>query len=313
VHALTDCLTIADTMAKKRDILIESNCRSGEFPNVRADQVLFKQVLLNLLSNAIKYNKDGGEVVLNRHLNDDDTCHFVVTDTKHGIPADKQEGFFTPFARLGAENSNIEGTGIGLTISSEIMLLMDGMVGFESTEGVGSSFWIDLPLAGPSVRKESKSYPQPTSQRVPKPASDVVKSDCDLVGTYLPECEVLYIADNPSNLHLMEMILNHEPNVRLVTAHTAEPGIIRAEAENPDVILMDINLPGMSGVDAFKLLRKNPKTMEIPVVAVSANAMPQDIQDTLKVGFINYVTKPFNAQFVLTGCGKNKFWCQKHS
>lgn len=280
-----ECVTMAGNMAERRGITVENRCTGAGQEAIRADRTRFKQALLNLLSNAVKYNVDGGSVTVACERTAGGAWRFLVADTGIGIPAARHKEVFRPFSRLGAENTVVEGTGIGLSITRELVHLMGGEIGFESTEGAGSTFWIDLPAAGPAAEAE----PAGVEERMPPvPAAAA-----------LPPCTVLYVEDNPANLELMEMILSLAGNVRLLSAHTAELGLVLAEREHPDVILMDINLPGINGIEALGRIRRNPAIAGIPVVAVSADAMPVEIEKAMAAGFTRYVTKPFAIQGVL--------------
>lgn len=285
---LTDCLTMASAMADKKGISLSTDLPDRkDMPILMADRTRLSQVLLNLLSNATKYTAEGGAVTLSCGPSPTGMCRFSVVDTGQGIPAAYQDKVFTPFNRLAEEGSATEGTGIGLAITRQIVDLMNGVIGFSSVEGKGSIFWFELPVAGKAV-------------------AVAVSSEAEKEGVYangfgveIPPSTVLYVEDNPANLKLMEMILGRVGELTLHSAHTAEIGIETAKHIHPDLILMDINLPGMDGVEALKVLRKIPETEDIPVVAVSANAMPHDIKLAQEVGFNAYITKPFDLPDVM--------------
>lgn len=206
-----------------------------------------------------------------------------VVDSGDGIPEEKQSELFQPFSRLGAETTEIEGTGVGLTVTKRLIEAMGGRIGYESEVGKGSTFWVELPQSHVSI-SEGADHPD-----------DVVEIKKYTDG----EIKVLYIEDNPSNLLLMEKAFEMKLGLSLITAHNAEIGIVSAEQERPDVILMDINLPGMNGIDALKELRNNKKTKDIPTIAISATAMPKDIEKGEQAGFCAYLTKPINIPEVL--------------
>lgn len=288
---ITDALSLIETMAQKHNVHLNKDhtktCQMCAAPcAIMVDQSRFSQVLLNLLSNAVKYNRDGGEVTLTCSLQDNGRMRFTVSDTGLGIALSVQAGLFEPFNRLGAERGEIEGTGIGLTITKTLTEMMGGTIGFSTLEGHGSQFWVEFPIA--------KDQPD-MSETVTLAGQDMAA--IELRNT--THRTVLYVEDNPSNLQLMEMIFEDLDNVRLIPAHTAELGLEIAEHEQPDLILMDINLPGMSGIEALKQLRSNPETHEIPVIAVSANAMKRDISHALNAGFKDYICKPFQVSEIL--------------
>ena len=277
---LNECLGITRVMAEKRGINVKCS-DSALSLHVRGDVTRLKQVLLNLLSNAVKYNKEGGNITINMHTVDETMCRIEVSDTGPGIPEEKFEGIFTAFDRLGLENSEVEGTGIGLTITKKLIQLMHGRIGFTSEVGVGSTFWVEIPLADASDQDEIMDF-------------DVFDKSAgfDLAvgtsGDYL----LLYVEDNPANVKLMEKIISMVPNLKIITCHTAELGIEVAEEKQPDIIIMDINLPGLSGIEALHKLKDMEKTADIPVIALSAAAMPHEVERGINAGFLAYLTKP---------------------
>lgn len=278
-----ECLVMTQPMAHNRGLHISHACRHGLC--VRADRMRLKQILLNLISNAIKYNRDGGAIRIEAQPECDDRVRISVSDTGHGIAEERKAGLFQPFNRLGAENSAIEGTGLGLTITRRVTELMGGTIGVASEMGVGSTFWIELPGAAP----------------LPPHASPAIPVDGDLRRKDIPDIQrtVLYIEDNPANLKLMAHILSKRTYTRLLTAHATALGIELAQAHRPDLILMDINMPGMDGYRALKLLKADPQLNNIPVVAVSANAMEADIARSKVAGFSDYIVKPIDVRQLL--------------
>ena len=292
---IADALALIGNMAQKRNIHVlkdsSIDCASCEMRcAIMVDQSRFSQVLLNLLSNAVKYNRDDGEVTLACSRRENGNMRFTVSDTGMGIPPTLQDELFTPFNRLGAENGEIEGTGIGLTISKTLTEMMGGTIGFVSSEGQGTDFWVEFPIVD---EQRSLATHDEGSQKKRTPPNFPT----------LPRRTVLYIEDNPSNLQLMEMIFEQLDNVRMITAHTAELGLEMAERKSPDLILMDINLPGINGVEALKRLQSSASLHKTPVIAVSANAMQTDIDHALHVGFKAYITKPFQIDDILTTIG----------
>jgi signal transduction histidine kinase len=245
---------------------------------VMADRTRVKQVLINLLSNAVKYNSRQGSVRVECEGSGPERIRLSVSDSGAGLSPEKLAQLFQPFNRLGQECGEEEGTGIGLVVAKRLVELMGGILGVESTVGVGSVFWFELLLA------EETLISAEDGSLIP-----VVRND-EACGTRLHT--LLYIEDNPANLKLVEQIIARHPNIRLLTASDAISGIGIAREFLPDIVLTDINLSGISGIEAMKLLHSDPLTAQIPVIAVSANAMPIDIEEGLAEGFFRYITKP---------------------
>jgi PAS domain S-box-containing protein len=245
---------------------------------VHADRTRMKQVLINLLSNAIKYNREQGTVEVRCTVSTPGRIRVSIKDTGAGLSPEQLAQLFQPFNRLGQEAGGEEGTGIGLVVAKKLVELMAGVIGVESSVGVGSVFWFELNSAdAPELSVEGT---EPIA-----PAKSQVQS-----GTRLRT--LLCIEDNPANLKLIGQLVARRPDMSLLTAVNGNSGIELARASQPEVILMDINLPDISGFEALKILREDPATAHIPVVAVSANAMPRDIEKGLKAGFFRYLTKP---------------------
>jgi signal transduction histidine kinase/ActR/RegA family two-component response regulator len=245
---------------------------------VSADRTRLKQILINLVSNAIKYNKAQGTVVVDCAASVLGRIRISVTDTGAGLSPEKLAQLFQPFNRLGQEVGSVAGTGIGLVVSKRLAELMQGVIGVESTLGVGSVFWCELNTAS-APQLELKHGESATG--VPPPAS-----------AGAPKRTLLYVEDNPANMELVEDLIARFPDMGLVTAVNGTLGIMIARTARPQVILMDINLPGISGIKALQILREDPETSHIPVIALSANAMPRDIAKGLEAGFFRYLTKP---------------------
>jgi PAS domain S-box-containing protein len=245
---------------------------------VDADRTRLKQVIINLVSNAIKYNRPGGTVVVDCVAWSPDTVRINVRDTGAGLSPEKLTQLFQSFNRLGRETTAEEGTGIGLVMSKRLVELMGGTIGVESQVDVGSKFWFDL---------NSASAPG----FAPDQAEDRGALHAPVQGG-VPLRTVLYVEDNPANLKLVEQLIARRKDLCLLSARDGSSGVQLAQDHRPDVILMDINLPGISGIEALRLLREDPNTAHIPVVALSANAMPRDIDKGLLAGFFRYLTKP---------------------
>jgi PAS domain S-box-containing protein len=274
---MLECQAMIEPQAQKRGI--QMTFLQFDIPYfVNADPTRVKQVLINLLSNAIKYNKAGGTVVVVCTASAPECIRISVTDTGAGLTAEKLAQLYQPFNRLGQEAGVEEGTGIGLVVTKRLVELMGGVIGVESTIGVGSVFWIELIAAAPPqiVAGTAESTPAAQAQ---------ARNDA-LLRT------LLYVEDNSANLKLVEQLIARRPDMRLLSAADGHIGIEIARAFQPEVILMDINLPGISGIEALKILREDPATAHIPVVALSANAIPRDIENGLEAGFFRYLTKP---------------------
>ena len=252
--------------------------------HVSADQQRLKQVLLNILGNAVKYNRPGGSIVVTCEEQPDNRLRIRVTDSGAGIPEDQLDRVFRPFDRLGAENTEIEGTGLGLALSKRLMEAMGGTIGVESAVGEGSTFWAELPLVdGPAVQLESAP-----------PAADESTQRSAAI-----KRKILYVEDNLSNLKLIEGILARRPWIELLPAMQGGLSLELARDHSPDLILLDLHLPDIGGDEVLRRLRENPATSSIPVIMVSADATQRQIERLLAAGAHAYVTKPINvAEFL---------------
>jgi len=281
---IADCLGLMRPQAENSGIKL-SEAALGCDEYVLADPTRLKQVLLNLLSNAVKYNRALGSVSL--------TCQRLagvfpggaiqirVSDTGPGLSAEQQARLFIAFERLGAEDTAVEGTGIGLALSKRLTELMGGEIEVESTPGCGTTFCLRLPLAQQQLRQAESS---------PADAESEVSTGAALSKRF----DLLCIEDNSANMRLVERILALRSDIRLLKAATPGLGLELAQARHPALILLDINLPEMDGFEVLRCLRENPATRNIPVIGISANAMPRDIERARAAGFVDYLTKPLD-------------------
>jgi signal transduction histidine kinase/CheY-like chemotaxis protein len=279
---LKDCEAMVGPQAQKRGIALRFTRMARPF-FVHADRTRVKQVMINLLSNAIKYNREGGSVTVTCGQGSEGMVRISVADTGAGLSGEQVEHLFEPFNRLGQEEGGEEGTGIGLVVTKQLVELMHGSIGIDSEVGVGTTFWVELAASAEPVLEMAAFDTGPYSD--PEVASE-------------PRT-LLYVEDNPANLNLVEQLITRRPDLKLLTAIDGYAGIQLARTYQPDVILMDINLPGISGFGCLKILQDDNVTAHIPVMALSANAMPRDIEKGEEAGFFRYLTKPINvAQFM---------------
>ena len=289
---MENCATIARHLAEQKGLKFYDRTTGWHLPEIAIDETRFRQVLLNLLSNAVKYNRAGGTVTLSVADGEDGTLRISVADSGRGIAAEKHHLIFAPFSRLGLENSDITGTGIGLTITRELTEAMGGTIGFESALNLGSTFWLEFPIVSGAL-----SVRDPGEEPALAPATSVAATR---TADTAPETihTVLCVEDNPSSLKLLGSIIERIPGTTMISAHTGELGVDLAEIHRPDVIMMDLNLPGMDGVEALKRLRASSATKNIPVIALTARASAKDKNRGLEAGFAEYLTKPINVQEV---------------
>ncbi|MFZ2655516.1 MAG: PAS domain S-box protein [Victivallales bacterium] len=282
-EVMSECQNMMEAQAQQRGIRLSFPRFDKPF-FVKADRTRLKQIIINLLSNAIKYNRDDGAVVVDCTANASNRVRISVSDTGAGLSPEKLAQLFQPFNRLGQEAGGVAGTGIGLVVTKRLAELMDGVLGVESKVGEGSVFWCEL---------KSSSAPHLV----------VEEGEAKVEAFVLPQLPagaaqhtLLYVEDNPANMKMVEQLIGRFPDMRLLTAVNGILGIDLARSTLPNVILMDINLPGISGIEALKILKKDPATAHIPVVALSANAMPRDIEKGLDAGFFRYITKPIKVK-----------------
>lgn len=236
------------------------------------------QVLINLISNAIKYNKENGRVEISTSINEHGNVRISVVDTGIGIAPHEREKIFEPFRRMDGSASTIEGTGLGLTITKELVDLMQGNLDFISAPGKGSTFWVEFPVADKVIKPSSIGDGSHARNNLSQPG----------------KITVLYIEDSEDNLILMKHVVGKLPNCRLLTATTAKEGIDITRAQLPDLILMDISLPGMDGYEALAVIKADQRIAHIPVIAISANVMPEQVEQGILAGFVDYICKPID-------------------
>lgn len=275
---------LLNNMAGKNNIKIHYHGLEDIY--LLADYTRLKQSLLNLLSNAIKYNNANGKVCIYARSASPDRVQICIEDNGPGISAQRINELFQPFNRLGAENSKIEGTGIGLTLTRQIVKLMNGSIGVESEEAKGSTFWIELPLETNPGHRSPLFHPDSATPS-------------NTESNHSSQHSILYIEDNPANLKLVSQIIKKRKDFTLLSTHSAEHGLELAFNSKPNLILLDINLPGMNGYEILQKLRKNTQTESIPIIAVTANAMPDDIKRGKTAGFDDYLTKPIEVTVLL--------------
>lgn len=284
---LHEVMTLMQPLAAGRriDLVPASDApTSGGKIHVLADHQRLKQIILNLVSNAIKYNHPGGSVTLSSETTPEGRVRLIVTDTGPGIPPENRERLFVPFERLGAERTEVEGTGVGLALSRRLAEAMGGTLDVESSPGRGSRFWIDLPVADDPLGQ--MGYQEPD-----RPAAGA-----DTSGEGAPRRKILYIEDNTPNLRLVERILAKRHDVEVLPAMQGRLGLALAEQHHPDLILLDLHLPDIGGEEVLRQLRTNHDTAAIPVVVLSADATAQQIERVVNQGAFRYLTKPIDVQ-----------------
>jgi len=275
---MQECHVMIEAQATQRNISIDFHQPETEVV-VKADHTRLKQVLINLLSNAVKYNREHGKIIVTFIEHEPGRVRLCVEDTGEGLSPEKVAQLFQPFNRLGKENSAVEGTGIGLVMTKRLIELMGGKIDVESTVGKGTIFSIELEAVAQGLFPGiSESERNEITLRQSKNLNRKFR--------------LLYIEDNPANLMLIGDILEARADIDMLSARDGYSGIDLARSTLPDLILMDINLPGINGTDALKILARDPLTSHIPVIALSANAIPRDIEKGLSAGFFRYLTKP---------------------
>lgn len=274
IELIKECESIIAPLAEKRAITVKNETLSSSLRYALADRARLKQVIINLLSNAVKYNREAGSITLRLIHKTTGWIRLEVSDTGLGLTPDQQTKVFDPFTRLSGENV-IEGTGIGLTITQRLLEIMDGKIGVESEVNVGSTFWVELPTG--EVENDKRDIPAHHK--------------------YV----LLYVEDSRTNVSLVTQILKARPDIALMSAHTGEMGLELAHMHCPDVILLDINLPGIDGFEVLEQLQKSEETTHIPVLALTAVDNARNLERGQKAGFFSYIVKPLDIkQFLST-------------
>ncbi len=283
---LRECITMIMPMALSYEIMMD--CEDHDQIIVHCDRGRLRQVLLNLMSNAVKYNVKNGAINIHFDFLPEQQLRVNVTDTGLGISEQDQALIFKPFSRLDCKYSEIEGTGIGLALTRELVEQMGGQVGVISEEKKGSTFWFELPLLEADAEENSETFAMQSCKKLmqashPEPKQKQVKYS-----------RVVYIDDNRTNLKLVESILGRQPNIDLLAIDDSEQGLQEVLRHKPALLLLDIHMPGLNGYDILKTLRENRETKSLPIVAISANALVDDVQEGIERGFDAYLTKPIN-------------------
>jgi signal transduction histidine kinase/ActR/RegA family two-component response regulator len=281
---VAEAVSLIRPLADQHQVLLVSPPVSCQV-HVMGDRQRLKQILLNLLSNAVKYNRQGGRVQLECGPTGDDRMRIQVADTGPGIAPEAIDQLFVPFERLGSEQTGVEGAGLGLPLSRRLAEAMGGTLEVATTVGQGSRFFVELPQAeGPVQRAERQQELEEPAQPDPEPASELT---------------VLYIEDNLSNLQLVERVLSRRPGVRLISAMRPQLGLELAAEHDPDLILLDLHLPDMPGQEVLRRLQAEPRTAQVPVVVLSADARPSLIDELLAQGVRAFMTKPLDVKELL--------------
>lgn len=273
-----ECESLIKPIAQESEVEISFDTNISYIVN--ADHTSLKQALLNLLSNAVKYNQKPGAITVSYEVKYNKRLRINVLDTGKGLSSEQQQQLFQPFERLGAEFSQVKGTGIGLTITRELVKMMGGSVGADSVEGKGSNFWIELMLSD----EKAASLPA-TAQRKDSYSQQSIN--------------IVYVEDDPINAHLLSGIIDKMTSHNLMIARTGTEGLGLILQQLPDLVLLDINLPDMDGYEVLEKMRAHPQTKNIPTIAITANAMMNDVERGERAGFNDYMVKPVKAYELL--------------
>jgi signal transduction histidine kinase/CheY-like chemotaxis protein len=288
-HAVREAVELVGPMVADQGVRLETDVGSVQDRFLVADPQRLKQILLNLLSNAIKYNQPGGKVVLSAPPSREGEIRLSVADTGPGMSPEQLERLFTPFDRLGAERTGVEGTGLGLALSKLLAEIMGGDIGVHSEPGAGTTFWLDMPVVDPTIDEIA----------LPRVETD------DPVATSGSDHTVLYIEDNLSNLRLVERVLVYRPGTKLLPATLGSLGFELARKFLPDLVLLDLHLPDVPGEEILRRLRADPSTQDLTVVVISADATSAQMKRASEAGANGYITKPLDVRHFLDVLDRN--------
>ena len=277
---LEECYSLIKPIAEDAEVNLSFDTHVDYIVN--ANHTSLKQALLNLLGNAVKYNQQQGTVTVSYEVKNNKRLRINVTDTGKGISTEQQKQLFKPFERLGAEFTNVKGTGIGLTITQQLINMMGGTVGAESTPGKGSHFWIELALD--DKKNITQSEAEPVKRKIGKTEQSI---------------DIVYVEDDPINAHLMSVIIKDMTNHHLVIARTGKEGLDLILQQLPDLVILDLSLPDIDGYEILERMRAHPQAKKIPAVALTAMAMMDVIKRGKTAGFDDYLVKPARADELL--------------
>jgi PAS domain S-box-containing protein len=296
---IEEVLDTVQPLANEREIRLELTDTSSNQLFIISDRKRLKQVLLNLLNNAVKYNRQGGTILVNTESKPTNTAgsfnvRISVTDNGFGIHSDDIPKLFVPFERIGADQSNTEGTGLGLAIVKRIVNAMEGTFGVESVVGEGSTFWIELPQTENQVNSRNRKDDFRKHSYQNDPVTKTAEGVLEKSGT------ILYIEDNIQNAQLVEeFIESYRPKIHLIISMYGSSAVKLATDHQPGLILLDLDLPDVQGSEVLKNLQADPKTRAIPVVILTADAMPQQVEKLMTSGASDYLTKPLDLRLFL--------------
>lgn len=296
---IDSCLSLIRTQATEHEVGLVDNTANSDLPTVVADAKRLMQALVNLLSNAVKYNRQGGTVTIDAEPIDGRMLRFRIIDTGNGIPADRQAELFKPFTRLDANAGDIEGTGIGLTITRKLVELMDGHVGYETTPGSGSVFWIDLPMTGDGISRAGTVHEREPRliEPVPMPPRSPAIDNAHRVFAVGTEPPAVFVVDDDAASRELLRQLIESIGIEALTYPSAQSFLADYDPRRPGCLVTDLRLPGMSGLELIRLLRARGNI--IPTILITAFADVPTAVRTMKLGTDALIEKPFRNQELL--------------